>query len=268
MLIVNLKINYKGEIDILSKLLKEKTGIFIIFIGITMFYFIITDVFVILDPFLFPSLKIVIPAFFKYIDKLSIGFISSMKLLIPAYMMALVLGISIGVVIGLKRILRNNITPYINAFSAVPATLLTPYAIHIFPTFKAASIFIIFIGSLWPILGTTISAVMTIDKRYLENADSLEIKGIEKLFKVILPAASPTILAGCTISLKFSFMLLAVAEMFGATSGMGYFIQYYSDFAKFDNVMVGFIFMSVVLVVIMYLFDKLKSKILFWTINN
>ncbi|MPN57268.1 hypothetical protein SDC9_204962 [bioreactor metagenome] len=56
--------------------------------------------------------------------------------------------------------------------------------------------------------------------------------------------------------------------MFGATSGMGYFVQYYSDFARFDLVMVGFIFMAIILVGIMYLFDKFKARILRWTINN
>ena len=75
-------------------------------------------------------------------------------------------------------------------------------------------------------------------------------------------------LAGCTIALKLAFMLLAVAEMFGATSGMGYFIQYYSDFGRFDVVGVGFIFLAIVLVIIMYLFDRLKAGILHWTINN
>ena len=62
----------------------------------------------------------------------------------------------------------------------------------------------------------------------------------------ILPAASPTILSGCAIALKFSFVMLTVAEMFGATSGMGYFVQYYSDFARFDLVIVGFIFMALI----------------------
>jgi NitT/TauT family transport system permease protein len=109
---------------------------------------------------------------------------------------------------------------------------------------------------------------MTIDKRYLENAATLEIEGAEKLFRVILPAASPTILSGCTVALKFSFVMLVVAEMFGATSGMGYFVQYYSDFARFDLVIAGFIFMAIVLVGIMYLLDIIKNKMLRWTINN
>ncbi|SHK46323.1 NitT/TauT family transport system permease protein [Hathewaya proteolytica DSM 3090] len=248
--------------------LQKNLGIILIGVFIVVVYELLTDVFGILDPFLFKGLSIVIPLFVKYLPQLINGLGSSMILLVSAYTISLVLAISLGVIIGLKKNLRRNITPYINAFSAVPATLLTPYAIHIFPTFRMASIFIIFLGSFWPILGSTISAVMTIDKRYLENAATLEMPRMEKLFRVILPAASPAILVGCTIALKFSFVLLAVAEMFGATSGMGYFIQYFSDFARFDLVMVGFIFMSFVLVIVMYLFDLIKSKILFWTTNN
>ncbi|MFC2594011.1 MAG: ABC transporter permease, partial [Fretibacterium sp.] len=120
----------------------------------------------------------------------------------------------------------------------------------------------------WIILGATTTAVMTVDRRYLENAATLEIPAFQRLFRIVLPAASPAILTGCTIALKLAFMLLAVAEMFGATSGMGYFIQYYSDFGRFDLVAVGFIFMAMVLLVILYVFDLIKGRILRWTLNN
>lgn len=252
----------------MKKFIKNRLGIVLIFIGLVIAYELLTDVFSILDPFLFRGLSKVIPAFGSHFGILLKGLISSLGLLIPAYVMATVAGISLGVLIGLKKLLRKNITPFINAFSAIPAPLLTPFAIHIFPSFRSASIFIIFIGAFWPTLGTTVNAVITIDKRYLENAATLEIGEVEKLFRVILPAASPTILSGCTIALKFSFVMLVVAEMFGATSGMGYFVQYYSDFARFDLVIAGFIFMAFILVGIMYLFDIMKLRILRWTINN
>ena len=252
----------------MKKYITDRLGMIVIFIGIVVSYELATDIFGILDSFLFPGLSKILPGFLSHFDKLMEGLISSLGLLIPAYIMAVTLGISLGVLIGLKKLLRKNITPYINGFGAIPATLLTPYAIHIFPSFRIASIFIIFLGAFWPILGTTVNAAMTIDKRYLENAATLEIKGAEKLFRVILPAASPAILSGCAIALKFSFVLLTVAEMLGATSGMGYFVQYYSDFARFDLVSVGFIFIGVVLIGIMQLFDMMKCRILRWTINN
>lgn len=252
----------------MKNFVKNRLGIILIFFGIVITYTLLTDVFEILDPFLFPGPSRILPNIPEKALELLEGLVSSLLLLVPSFLLALLLGILIGIPIGLKRVLRANIMPYINAFSAVPATLLTPFAIHIFPTFQYASRFIIFIGSFWIVLGTTISGVTTIDKKYLDIADTLEISGLERIIRVILPAASPTILNGSTIALKFSFLLLTSAEMFGATSGLGYFIQYYSDFAKYDLVWVGFLFLSLVLVVIMYIFDLIKTRLLHWTINN
>jgi NitT/TauT family transport system permease protein len=252
----------------MEKYLKDRRGIILIFIGIVGGYILLTDVFHALNPFLFHSLTKIPALFRQYFGQLMTGLKSSLSLLVVAYFMALIAGIAVGAFIGSRNLVRKNLTPYINAFSAIPVTLLTPYAINIFPSFRMASIFIIFLGCFWIILGSTITAVMTIDRRYLENAATLEIPKLQRLFRVVLPAASPAILTGCTIALKLAFMLLAVAEMFGATSGMGYFIQYYSDFGRFDLVAVGFVFMSAVLVIILYLFDLVKARILHWTINN
>lgn len=247
---------------------KKNIGIILIGVGIVIVYELLTDVFGVLDTFLFVGLKTALPQFKDYIGDLMTGLVSSMKLLIPGFAIALGLGLFLGVTIGLSRPLRTNLTPYINGFSAIPATLLTPYAIRLFPSFAASSVFIIFLGSFWPILGSTITAVSTIDRRYLESCSTLEISGMERLFRVILPAASPTIFSGLQIAAKFAFVMLVVAEMIGASSGLGYFVQYYSDFARFDLVLDGFLFLALVLVLIMHVLDKIKEKSLKWTINN
>ena len=252
----------------MAKFIKSYGSVIIIGICILVGYILLTDVFRVLSAFLFPSIFKVIKLFPQYISQLLTGLKSSLYLLVTAYVLAVISAITLGTLIGLKSGLRKNVTPYIYAFSAIPVPLLTPYAINLFPSFQAASIFLIWLAAFWVILGTTIGAVMSIDKRYLETAATLEMPKMEMLFKIILPAASPSILVGCSIALTLSFMMLAVAEMFGAKSGMAYFIQYYSDFAKFDVVMLGFLFTSAVLVLIMYIFDTIKHRILHWTINN
>ena len=250
------------------KAIKRNMGIVLIGVGIVVGYILLTDVFHVLNEFLWPSIGDVICLIPQYIGKLVQGLGSSLFLLITAYVLAVLAGVALGTLIGLKHKLRKNVTPYINAFAAIPVPLLTPYAINIFPSFKTASIFLIWLAAFWVILSTTTGAVMSIDKRYLEKAATLEIPRIERLFRVILPAASPSILSGCTVALSLSFMMLAVAEMIGAKSGMAFFVQYYSDFARFDLVMLGFLFTSIVLVLIMYLVDFIKHKMLKWTLNN
>lgn len=221
-----------------------------------------------LNSFLFYSITTIPGNLAEFWPKLLEGLKSSLLMLGTGYILSVVAGILIGSLVGLHKNIRTNVSPFITVFSAIPVTLITPYAINLFPSFWAASVFIIFLGCFWIILGTTITAVHTIDRRYLENAATLELKGAERFFRIVLPAASPGILSGCSIALTLAFYMLAVAEMFGATSGLGYFIQYYSDFGRFDIVLSGFVFMAFVLVVIMVLFDALKARILHWTINN
>ena len=103
----------------------------------------------------------------------------------------------------------------------------------------------------WATLFATITGIMTIDKRYLDKAATLELTGVKRFMKVILPAASPSILAGFVNSLRSSFVMLVFAEMYGGGSGMGYFVKKNSELGVFANTWVGFIFMVIVLVVVM-----------------
>ena len=108
---------------------------------------------------------------------------------------------------------------------------------------------------------------MTIDKRDLDNAATLQITGIKRLRKIILPAAMPSIASGFITSMRSSFLVLVYAEMYGTEYGMGYFVKWNSDLGRFESVWSGFIFMVVVLVIVMQIVEKIKDRILKWTID-
>ena len=55
-----------------------------------------------------------------------------------------------------------------------------------------------------------------------------------------------------------------MTEMFGAQSGMGHFIVYYTDFSQYDYVLAGLIFNSIIILLIILLFEKIKKRVLFW----
>lgn len=218
-----------------------------------------------LNPVIFPELSKVFSVFSNETEGLLGGLVSSFKLLVPAYIGSLLLGIGGGLFFGLNNKVRNILMPYVHLLSPLPPTLFVPYAIAVLPTFQAASIFLIFIGTFWPIFLGTLQGVLIIEKQYLDNAKILGLKGNDFLFRVIIPAASPYILSGAGTSLGLSFLILTMAEMFGAESGMGYFIQYYTDFAQYDYVIAGIVFNSTVILIALLLFEKLKKRILFWT---
>ena len=84
------------------------------------------------------------------------------------------------------------------------------------------------------------------------------------LFEVILPGTIPSILSGATIGLVLSFILLTAAEMIGATSGLGWYVKYFSDFADYPRVVVGIIFIGIVVTLITFVMDKLEQYLLRW----
>lgn len=217
--------------------------------------------------FLFPPIKSVFKVFTNDFDILLKNMLSSFALMFPSMAIALIISLTLGTFLGLNTKIRISAYPAIYSFSVVPSILLSPFALLLAPSFRAASILLIVYNTIWGTLFATITGISTIDKRYLDNAATLEISGFKKLFKIILPAASPSILSGFVNSLRGTFVVLVYAEMYGAKYGMGFHVKKYTDYALYDQAIAGFIFMVVVLVVVMLFFEKLKNRILRWTIN-
>jgi NitT/TauT family transport system permease protein len=228
-------------------------------------YGLIADVLKIPNSVLFPGWGKIIPAFGISARQLIDGLLSSLSLLVPAVTLSILTGVSAGIFIGLRPRVEAVLTPFIRAMNPLPSTMLIPYAIAVMPTFYSSSLIIIYIGVLWPVLMNTLHGVAMLEPRWIDNARCLNLKGRQLVFKVVLPGAMPQIFAGINAGLIRSFLLLTVAEMIGSKAGLGFVVQYYADFAKYDRVIVGMIWLSFVVVLIMTLFDLLKKRILYWT---
>jgi len=165
--------------------------------------------------------------------------LASFKLLIPSVTVSLLIALFLGTIMGMNTRVREVLYPVIYAFSVIPSILLSPFELLMAPSLFSASVFLIVYNIMWSTLFATITGIMTIDKRYLDKAATLELRGFKRLIKVILPAASPSILAGFVNSLRSSFVMLVFAEMYGAGQGMGYFVKKYAELGIFANTWVG-----------------------------
>lgn len=218
------------------------------------------------NAYLFPPGDQIINAFMQDKDIFLANMLSSFQLLAPSLVIAIVLSLAIGIPLGLNETARDIFYPFLYVISVVPAILLSPFALMIAPSFRSASLFLIVYGCMFPTVFATITGIQTIDKRYLDRAKTLELKGFEKITKVILPAASPSIFAGLVTTMRGSFLMLVYAEMYGAKYGMGFYVQKYATYGMYQNTWSGFIFMVLVLVVVMQIFEMIKKRALKWTI--
>ena len=236
-----------------------------IYIGMFLLYKYMTDTGK-ANVYLFPNVDSIKKSFADNYLTMFITMFSSFQLLIPSILGALAVALSVGIFLGMNKRAREALHPIIYTISVIPSILLSPFALLLAPSFRAASIFLIVYATIWSTLFSTITGIMTIDKRYLDKAKTLEVHGFKKMVKVVLPAASPAILSGFVNSLRGSFVMLVYAEMYGAKYGMGFFVKKNAELGLYDKVWSGFLFMVVVLVLVMQFFEKLKNRLLKWTI--
>lgn len=237
-----------------------------IFICMFLAYKIIAD-YKLINSFLFPPVETVLKVFSEHKDVMLLNMLYSFRLLLPSVAVAMIVALLFGTLLGMNKRLRKILYPVIYTISIIPSILLSPFVLAVAPSFFSASIFLVIYGTIWPTLFATITGIMTIDKRYLDNAATLQVTGWKKLFKIILPAASPSILSGFVNSLRGSFIILVYVEMYGTKYGMGYYVRKYGDYGLYHNTWAGFVFMVLVLVIVTQMFEKIKDHMLKWTIH-
>ena len=217
-----------------------------------------------LDPQLFPEPLQVLSLLVEDRQVFLKSLLSSFTLLFWGCTLAALLAIPLGLIVGWNRRLRLAIEPATNVLGPIPPIVYIPYAIAILPTFTQSSIFIIFIGAFWPLFMNTIAGIEALEKGIVDSAKTIGVSKKSMLTKILLPGAMPHIVSGGAISMVLAFILLTAAEMIGATSGLGWYVKYFSDFADYPRVVAGIIVIGVVVLVLMTLFQHLTGYLLRW----
>ncbi|ELV6620324.1 ABC transporter permease subunit [Escherichia coli] len=118
---------------------------------------------------------------------------------------------------------------------------LIPLVILWFGIDESAKIFLVALGTLFPIYINTWHGIRNIDRGLVEMARSYGLSGIPLFIHVILPGALPSIMVGVRFALGLMWLTLIVAETISANSGIGYLAMNAREFLQTDVVVVAII---------------------------
>ena len=243
--------------------LQGREGV-VFLLGLLLLWQVVSTGFSFSGSYLFPSPAISLRALWLSLPELLKGTASSFVILVPGYLLALVAGIGWGLLVGTTPALHRMFSPFSRLASPVPPTVYIPYAIALLPTFRSAAGFVVFIGAFWPIFLNTAAGAGALPQRYRDNARTLGLRRGEYLRRIVFPATLPHIFSGLSVGLVFSFIMLTVAELFGANAGLGRFIQLYADYADYPRMVAGILFTGLVVLLTMELLERIKRRALFW----
>ena len=140
------------------------------------------------------------------------------------YLLAVLVAIPIGFLIGMSPLMGRALDPYIQLLKPVSPLAWMPLALYTIKDSGISAIFVIFICSLWPMLLNTAFGVGSVRREWLNVARTLEAGTWKTAFRVILPAAAPTILTGMRISIGIAWLVIVAAEMLVGGTGIGYWV--------------------------------------------
>jgi len=165
----------------------------------------------------------------SFVDQIN----TSLKTVFAGFLLALVIAVPIGVILGLSETLRASITWVIQIFKPVSPVvwllLVTMIVTTLLRNSDGDSSFIIsFISvglcSMWATLVNTAMGVASVNTDYINVAKVLKLRPLQKTFKVILPASLPLIFTGLRITLSVAWMVLIAIELLAQSPGLGSFV--------------------------------------------
>jgi NitT/TauT family transport system permease protein len=225
------------------------------------------------NPFYLPRLESVLPVLLNpFSTDFTLGTgslfdnaVVSLERVTIGFGIAAAVAIPIGIGMGRSTRINDFFDTTIEMLRPVPPLAWVPLALAWFKLGFASIVFIIFIGSVFPILLNTIDGVRGVKKTWIEVGTTLGASERQVLSKIVVPAAAPTILTGLRVGFGIAWMCVVAAEILpGPTSGLGYLIMYAYNLGQMNVIIAGMVTIGLIGLAIDMIFKIVENRLFSW----
>jgi NitT/TauT family transport system permease protein len=189
---------------------------------------------------------------------------SSLFRVVTGFLIGAGLALPFGLLMGASTRIYDLFNPMMQILRPIPPIAYIPLAILWFGLGNPPSFFLIAIGAFFPVLMNTIAGVRQVDGIYLRAARNLGVGQWTMFVRVILPAATPYILAGVRIGIGTAFIVVIVSEMIAVNDGLGFRILEAREFMWSDKIIAGMITIGLLGLAIDTAVSRLNNHLLRW----
>jgi NitT/TauT family transport system permease protein len=188
----------------------------------------------------------------------------SMTRLAVGFLVGGIPALIIGVIMGLNSTLRAMIDPLIAATYPIPKSSILPLALLVLGLGEASKIFMVAIGVFYPIAMNAMAGVREINKVYLDVGHNFKASRWDVFRTIALPGAMPMIMTGVKLGVGMGLVLIAIAEMVGAKSGLGYLIWNAWETFAVDQMYVGLFVIALIGFALTLILNELEKVLVPW----
>jgi len=164
---------------------------------------------------------------------------ASLERVATGFALAAVLAIVLGSLVGASPTAEKLLDPTLQAIRSVPSLAWVPLLLLWLGIGETAKITLVAIGAFFPVYVALASAIRNVDRKFVEVARVLGVRGLPFIARVLLPAALPQLLVGLRIGLTQAWLFLVAAELLGASRGLGFLLTDGQQIARTDEILVA-----------------------------
>jgi len=173
----------------------------------------------------------------------------------------------IGVIMGISRPVRALVDPLIVATYPIPKSAILPFILLIFGLGEMSKVVMVAIGVFFPVAINSTAGVLQIAPIYLDVGKSFKASRWDTFRTIALPGALPFIMTGIKLGAGLALILIAVAEMVGAKSGLGYMIWSAWETFAVANMYVGLFTIALIGFGISFLLREVERLVIRWKVD-
>jgi NitT/TauT family transport system permease protein len=224
----------------------------------------------VLDERFFPAPSSI---FARMLDLMSTGELwtqiwASMRRLFLGFWLGLVPGLLLGVVMGLSRPVRAALQPLVSGTYPIPKSALLPLILLIFGLGEMSKVVMVAIGVFYPVVLNTTAGVLQIQPIYYDVAQNFGARRLQVFRTVAIPGAMPSIMTGIELGAGLGLILIAIAEMVGAKSGLGFMIWNAWQLYSVETMYVGLLVIALIGYLLSLLLGGVARLVMPWRVER
>jgi ABC-type nitrate/sulfonate/bicarbonate transport system permease component len=189
---------------------------------------------------------------------------ASLQRLLVGWLLGASAGLCFGFAVGLWSLARTAGLPFVSALFPIPKIALLPLFIVWFGIGEPSKIATIAFGVFFPSVISAYSGVDSVSRVLIRMGQSFNLPAPMIVWKIILPGALGSILAGCRISASIGITLLIAAEMIAAEYGIGALVLTAGNLMRIDQLLAGVVLLSLLGLAAGSLISFLERRLLAW----
>lgn len=194
-----------------------------------------------------------------------INILASLRRMAIGFGIAVLLSIPLGLLMGRSRAVAAFFNPLLMVIYPVPKAALMPIIMLWLGVGDVTKTLVIFLGVSLPVIYHSFEGARAVEEKMLWSGAAMGLSAVQRLVRIVLPAALPEILTGCRTGLVLALITMITSEMIARQSGAGNILFNALDMGQYDTVFAMIIIVGAMGICLDAIFERIRARLVRWS---